>query len=55
MFSFWIFFFAYFLEPRPFWAQLALLLVAVFYLVAVFSVPLRRMLFRPKASERDAA
>ena len=55
MLSFWIFFFVYFLEPRPFWAQLALLLVAVFYLAAVFSAPLRRMLFRPKASERDAS
>ncbi len=56
MFLFWVFFFVYILEPRPVWAQLALLLLALFYLAAVFSAPLRRTLFRPyEGSERDAA
>jgi len=55
MFLFWIFFFVNFLEPQPRWLQLALILVSVFCLVAVFSPPLRRMLFRPNRSEQDAA
>jgi hypothetical protein len=55
MFFFWIFFFVSFLEPRLAWVQLAAILVAVLCLVAVFSAPLRRTLFRPNRSEQDAA
>ncbi len=46
MFLFWVFFFVFTLEPRAVWAQAVLVLVAVFYLAAVFSAPLRRALFR---------
>jgi hypothetical protein len=55
MFLFWVFFFVYILEPGPVWAQLVLLLVALFYLTAVFSAPLRRTVFRQRGSESDAA
>jgi hypothetical protein len=55
MFLFWVFFFVYILEPGPVGVQLVLILVAVFYLAAVFSAPLRRALFRQRGRERDAA
>ncbi len=55
MFLFWIFFFAYILEPGGIPVQLALLLVAVFYLITVFSAPLRGMVFRQGSSEHDTA